>query len=135
MIACAVGPAEPIAQRLAPHVRHGVPEKSGGLPRVEHWQYVGVIEPRRGADLAQEALGAEQRRELRMEHLEGNESVVSKVPREPDRGHAPAPELPLEHVTVPQGLSQNGGRVGHRTGLCEGGRNVRSACPSGQRWR
>jgi hypothetical protein len=31
---------------------------------------------------------------------------VLEIPGEVNRGHAPAPELALEHVAVPQGLGQ-----------------------------
>ena len=40
--------------------------------------------------------------ELGMEHLERDGAVMAEVAREPDRGHAPAPELPLERVAIAQ---------------------------------
>src|SRR3989449_3688920 len=58
-------PVEPVAQRLALDVRHGVVEKPGCFSRVEKRQDVGVVEPGGELDLPQEALGAQGQRELR----------------------------------------------------------------------
>jgi hypothetical protein len=48
----------------------------------------------------EKALGAQCRRELGMENLEGDQPVVSEVPGAVDRGHAAAPEFLLEHVAI-----------------------------------
>ena len=59
-----------------------------------------MLEPGSELDLALEALGAERPGQVGMEHLERDGAVVPEVVGEVDRGHAPAPELTLEHVPV-----------------------------------
>ena len=71
--------AEPVAQALALDERHRVPELPGRLARVVHRQDVRVLEPGGVLDLAQEALGPERVRQLRMQHLERHRSVVLQV--------------------------------------------------------
>ena len=63
-------------------------------------------------DLPLEPLRAEAPGELRVEDLEGNRTVVLQVAGEEDRGHPPAPELPLEHIAILQRGRQGGGRCG-----------------------
>ena len=55
-----------------------------------------------GADLPQEALGAERGGELRVQDLQRDRPVVLEVVGEVDRGHPPAPELALDRVAVGQ---------------------------------
>jgi hypothetical protein len=43
--------------------------------------------------------------QLRVENLQGDRAVVPEVSREVDRGHTPAPELPLNHVAASKGVS------------------------------
>ena len=52
------------------------------------------------SDLAEKSLGAQRRREFGMEHLEGDQPVVSEVTGAVDRGHAATPEFLLEHVAI-----------------------------------
>jgi hypothetical protein len=61
---------------------------------------VRVLEARCEADLAYEALRAEKMGQLRLQHLEGNRSVVAKVVGEVNRCHAAAPELAVDAVAV-----------------------------------
>ena len=61
-----------------------------------------MLEPGGGLDLALEALRAERRAELGVEHLERDGPLVPDVAREVHRGHAAAPELALEQVAVGQ---------------------------------
>ncbi len=51
-------------------------------------------------DLAQESLGAEDRRELGVQHLERDQPLVLDVVGEIDRGHAAAAELAFEAVAA-----------------------------------
>ena len=51
-------------------------------------------------DLEEEALGTQGGGELRVEQLQGDPPVMLEVQGEVDRGHAPAAELALEHVTL-----------------------------------
>ena len=90
----------PLAQALTPHVGHGVPELTGGLAGVEDGQDMRVLQPRRGADFSQEALGAECRRQVAVEELDGDRAIVLEVTREVNRGHPPSPELMLEGVAL-----------------------------------
>ena len=73
---------------------------------------VGVLEPGGELDLALEALGAERGGQLGVEHLERDRPLVLEVAGEIDGGHAPAAELALERVAVPQAFAQQR-RVGH----------------------
>ena len=52
-----------------------------------------MLQIRGGLDLAQEALGADYRRELGAQDLDGDIAVVLEVVREVDRGHAAAAEF------------------------------------------
>ena len=99
-------PGESGAQRLALDVWHDVVEDPGRLTRVVQREDVGVLELSRKFDLAEEALGAKRGGELRAEYLEGNQTLVSQVPREIDRGHPALPELALDGVAVTQGVNK-----------------------------
>jgi hypothetical protein len=50
---------------------------------------------------------------LRAEHREDDRTVLPEGVCEPDRGHPPAPQLALEHVTIAQSLGEPGRPVGH----------------------
>ena len=63
-------------------------------------------------DLAEEALGAEDGRELGAEDLEGDLAVVLQVVGAVDGGHAAAAELALDRVAVGEGSAQ-GVRYAH----------------------
>ena len=63
-------------------------------------------------DLAEEALGAEDGRELGAEDLEGDLAVVLQVVGQVDGGHAAAAELALDRVPVGEGSAQ-GVRYAH----------------------
>ena len=108
-------PPEPVAQALALDVRHGEPEPARGLARVVDREDVGVLQPGGEADLPEEALGAERRGELGVEHLERHRPVVAEVVGEADRGHAAAAELALERVPVLQSRAEGLYRVRHRS--------------------
>ena len=72
-----------------------------------------MLQARGEPDLALEALGTERGGQLGVEHLERHRPVVPEVPGEEDRGHAPAAELALEGVPVPQAFLQRRYRIGH----------------------
>jgi hypothetical protein len=98
---------EPGPQGLALDAGHGVPEDlsvalTGRGAAVEHWQDVGVLQPGREADLAQEPVGADGGRQLRTQHLERDGAVVAKIVGQPDLSHAPPAELTLDAVAIPQ---------------------------------
>src|SRR5689334_8162045 len=81
-----------------------------------------MLQVRRDADLAQKPLDTEDGAELRIQDLERDESLVTEVPREEDCSHAPAPELPLNHVAAGECFVESGGvRVRHDSGSRRGG--------------
>jgi hypothetical protein len=63
-----------------------------------------VLEAGGQHDFAQEALGAQCRCQVRVEHLERDHPVVTDVPCQPDARHAAAPELALDDVAAAQAL-------------------------------
>ena len=79
-----------------------------------------MLQPGGEPDLALEALGAERRGQLGMEHLERDRTVVPEVAGEIDRGHAAAAELALEHVAGGQRCLELLPQVAHRWGWCGG---------------
>ena len=85
--------------------------RPAGVARVEHGEDVRVLQPCGQLDLAQEPLGAERGRQLRVQHLERHRAVVAEVGREIDRGHAAAAELALERVSVGQGRRERAVRI------------------------
>ena len=75
-----------------------------------------MLEPGGGLDLAQEALGAERRGELGVQHLERDGAVVPEVAGEVDGGHAAATELALEAVAVSHCRLEVLRQIGHGFG-------------------
>jgi hypothetical protein len=57
-------------------------------------------------DLAQEALGAQRGRQVRVEHLERDHPVVAEVPGQPDARHAASSKLALDDVAAAQPLGE-----------------------------
>src|SRR2546429_3504873 len=106
---------EPVAQRFALDVRHDVIEEAGGGTRVVQRQDVGVLQPGRNLDLAQEPLGAEGRRQLRVQDLDRHRPVVLQIVGQEHGGHAAASQLPLHRVAVSEGFAQGVEQVGHGT--------------------
>jgi hypothetical protein len=93
---------------------------------------VGMLEPRRGLDLAQETVAAERGAQFRVQDLDGDVPVVPDVMGQVDRGHAVRAELALHavapgerrgealhgcaHVTaIPPGVPSLDVATGHRT--------------------
>ncbi len=95
--------AEPVAQRFALDVGHHVVERARRAARVVKREDVGVGEASRDLDLAQEALGTEDRGEVGVQHLERHGAVVLEVFGEVHRGHPARAELALDGVTVGEG--------------------------------
>jgi hypothetical protein len=77
-------------------------------------QDVGMLQAGLGADLAEEALHAQRRAQLRVEHLEGDPAPMPEVLRQiHDRRRAPA-DLPLDQVPPVEGPGERGEvRLGH----------------------
>src|SRR6266567_1108772 len=91
-------PLQSLAQRVALDIGHYVVQEALGSAGVVQRQDVGVGEPGRDFDLAQEALGTERRGDLGTQHLDGNGAAVTEIACEINRGHPAAPQLTLEGV-------------------------------------
>jgi hypothetical protein len=98
---------DPVAQRLAAHVRHHVVQQPIRVARVVEGEDVGMRELRRDRDLALEALPADRLRHVGEEHLERDVAVVLSVAGQKHHGHPAAAELPLDRVPVRQRRSQS----------------------------
>ena len=72
-----------------------------------------MLEVRRDPDLAQKALGAEHRGELRLQHLDRDVAAVAEVVGEVHRGHAAGAELPRDPVALGECGRQARGDVAH----------------------
>src|SRR4029077_1486977 len=57
---------EPVPQRLALYIGHGIPELAGCLPGIENRQDVGMLELSGEEDFPEEALGAKRVSQLRV---------------------------------------------------------------------
>ena len=71
-----------------------------------------------GLDLAQEALGPDDGREVGPEDLDGDLALVAEVVREVDGGHAALAQLALDPVAVGEGRPESLNGVGHGVKLC-----------------
>ena len=113
-------PPQPVPERLALDERHGEPELARGLARVVDGQDVGMLEAGGELDLALEPVGPERGGQLRQEDLQGHRPVVLEVLGQEHRGHAPAPELPLERVAPAQPALELRPEIGHLVPMTEG---------------
>jgi hypothetical protein len=68
---------------------------------------LGVLQVRRDADLAQEALGPEHGAELRVEDLDGHGAVVPDVARQVHGRHAAAAEHARQLVALGEGRRES----------------------------
>ena len=60
-----------------------------------------MLQLRRRLDLAEKALAAKCRAEIRVQHLDGDIAVVLEIVREVDSGHAASADVTLDAVPVP----------------------------------
>jgi len=70
-----------------------------------------MSEARGDPDLAQKTLGA-RRQEIRPHHLQRDRSIVCRVAREIDRGHAATADLTVDRISAGDGRGDSSG-VGH----------------------
>jgi hypothetical protein len=63
---------------------------------------VRVLEPGCQLDLTLEAFGTQRGRQLGMEHLQGDRTLVANVLGQIDRSHAATAELALDPVSIRQ---------------------------------
>src|SRR6185503_7329639 len=108
-------PAEPVPERAALHIRHGVEEPAAGLTRVEERQDVRMLQAGLGADLPLEPLHAEDFAQSGVQQLERDPPAVPQVAGEIDGGAGAASELTLDDVAAGQlGGERRGQSVAHR---------------------
>ena len=117
-----LGAGHPGAERLAPHVRHGVVGEAVGGPGVEDRDDVGVLQPGREPDLAGEALGAQALRELGGDDLDHDLPIERRLRGDPDARHPTTAELPLDPVVAGQRVDETIFGLAHGRSLVGGGR-------------
>ena len=72
-----------------------------------------MLEVGGGLDLLEEARGADDRRELRIHHLDGDSAIVPRVVGEIHGGHATSAQLALKGVAAGHGLLESMKRISH----------------------
>ena len=72
-------PNEAVAEALALHKWHRVPELPTGIARIQHRQDVGMLKARGRADLTLKPLWPERSRQFGVQHLERNFAVVLDI--------------------------------------------------------
>ena len=112
---------QPAAECLPLDVRHRVVQQLLRFAGIVEGQNEGMVEPSGRADLAQEPFDADGRRELGMEHLEGDRAIEFPVMGEVDRRHPPATERALDRVTPFEGCLQVSKLVCHGIPPARGG--------------
>src|SRR5687768_6399046 len=85
-----------LAKRFTFHIRHYVVEQSIRVAGIEQRQDVRMVEPRGELYLAQETVGPKRSRQIRMQHLEGDDALVLPVLREIDGRHAATSKLTVD---------------------------------------
>ena len=93
-------PREALPQRIAFDERHDVEQQPAGLAVVVQLEDVGMLQAGGDLDLAQKALGAEGRAQLRAQHLDGDPALEAQVVGEKDHGHPAAANLTLHGVAA-----------------------------------
>ena len=91
---------EPVAQRLAAHVRHHVPEQIVVRPRREYRHDVRMLQLRGDLDLLLEARGAHLARELWRQHLDDDLAIERPLHGHEQPAHPSAAQLALEQICV-----------------------------------
>ena len=104
---------EPLAQRIAVHVRHREPGESVRVPRGEHGDDMRVLELRSEEDLAAEALDGDPREEFGCEHLDDDAAVERALARQIRARHPATAQLTFEDVLVAERLFEAGSQVFH----------------------
>src|ERR1700735_5347602 len=76
---------------------------------------IRMLEVRRDADLAQEPLNTKDRTQLGIEHFHRHSAIMTEVPGEVDRRHAPTAKLTLDFVPASQGSVEGSRRIHAQT--------------------
>lgn len=88
------------SERLALHVRHGVPEEPIGITGIEEWQDVRMGQSGSRFHLPMEAHGTELVGELGLQDLEGDQAMMPEVSSQKYDGHTAMPQLAPERVST-----------------------------------
>ena len=104
---------QPGAERFALHVGHHVVEETLPGARVVQREDVRMLQPGGDLDLAQEPLGPHHRRQLGVQHFDGDPTVVLQVLGEEYRRHAAPTELTLDRITTGERVTEEFQEVGH----------------------
>ena len=122
--------AQPLPERLAVDVLHGVPRERGVAvgrehARIAHWDDASVMHERRQPNLAGESVHADGSGQLGVQHLDRDRPIVAAIARQPDGGHPASAELALDLVAVRecrlQPVAHEGCRMGSRPPTPGGG--------------
>ncbi len=103
------GPVPPksIAEALAAYVRHREPEPAGCFAGVVDGQHVRMLQRRGEPDLTLEPFRPQRHAGFGIHDLERDRPAVFDVGGEVDDSHAAAAQLPLEHVPIPERISES----------------------------
>ncbi len=107
-----------VAEGLPVDEGHHVIEEPIGGAGIEEREDVRVLETRRGLDLLHEALGAQHRGQLWLQHLERDPAIVLEILRQVDGRHAARAEMTLDPVGAREGGVEAIGWGGHRPQRC-----------------
>ena len=91
-------PPDPVAQRLALDVGHGVPQPFRRLAGVIHRADVRMLQPGGGRDLPAKPLGVDLEGGRGSEELERYRTIVLEIAGVIDGRHPPFPKLPQEEI-------------------------------------
>ena len=105
---------ELVAQRLTLDAGHDIIKERVGCAGVEQRENMGMLQVGCNFDFLEEPLRTDDRRQLRMQNLDGNFAVVFEILRGIDGGHAAGTEFTLEGVTIGKGRREAVKGVGHR---------------------
>jgi len=107
----------PSAQRFPRDERHHIKEQAIRVARVEQRQNVRVLELGGGPDLGQEPLATDGGREVGVQYLDRDLSVVPHIMGEVDRRHAAGAQLALNAIPALDGRSESGLKAACDLGL------------------
>lgn len=113
MASCQRSKRKTLAEGLARHIRHRIPEPAAAVPRIVDGQNVRVLQAGGDANFLEEAGRAQGRSQLGMEKLQRDRAIVLEIVREVDHSHPTPPKLALDSVTIGEGDRQVSERLDH----------------------
>ena len=93
----------PGAQSFSFHEGHDVVQQAVALAGIQKRQDVRVAEPRCYPHLTQKSFGPDGRREVGVQYLHRHLTIVPRVARQEDRGHATVADFRLDFVVANEG--------------------------------